>query len=331
MMKRLHHLAMTLFTLSGFLTDVGPWRVQYPDTVCAYRGSSVVLSCNYHYPAMVEVQEVYWCSAKKNKDCRYPPYVYDNTTNQSSEDFKYIGDKKSNCTLLISNVQLNYTGEYKFRFITNKEGGKWTGDPGVILQVTELSVIKSSGSGSLQEGDALNLTCNVSCTHSVPKFIWSKNSKRLNESGPVLHFPALTACDSGTYTCTLNSREASEVLHVEGICWPSWVTVLVIAGGIFVVLAMAILALIYNRRFSAFIRGNADEGVMRRRQNVQVRGVHSEETSPQTHDAPQSTEELLDDVMYATVCIKHTEPTRGPASIDQQEDNSVIYSAVHIS
>ncbi|KAF5898289.1 myeloid cell surface antigen CD33-like isoform X1, partial [Clarias magur] len=63
--------------------------------------------------------------------CTAPPYVYNSSSNTKS-DFEYVGDDKSNCTLLIHNVQFSYSGEYKFRFITNVD--KWTGDPGVTLQ-----------------------------------------------------------------------------------------------------------------------------------------------------------------------------------------------------
>ncbi|KAF5879792.1 myeloid cell surface antigen CD33-like isoform X1, partial [Clarias magur] len=65
--------------------------------------------------------------------CPAPPYVYNSSSNTKS-DFEYVGDDKSNCTLLIHNVQFSYSGEYRFRFITDWIGSKWTGDPGVTLQ-----------------------------------------------------------------------------------------------------------------------------------------------------------------------------------------------------
>ncbi|KAK3541360.1 hypothetical protein QTP86_023091, partial [Hemibagrus guttatus] len=66
--------------------------------------------------------------------CLNPPYVYDSSSNTTS-DFEFTGDDKSDCTLLIHNVQFSYSGVYKFRFITNVTGGKYTGQPGVTLQV----------------------------------------------------------------------------------------------------------------------------------------------------------------------------------------------------
>ncbi|KAK3515328.1 hypothetical protein QTP70_015099 [Hemibagrus guttatus] len=65
--------------------------------------------------------------------CEKPPYVYDSSSNTMS-DFEFTGDDKFSCTLLIHNVQFSYSGEYKFRFITDVD--KWTGHPGVTLQVT---------------------------------------------------------------------------------------------------------------------------------------------------------------------------------------------------
>ncbi|KAK3515327.1 hypothetical protein QTP70_014606 [Hemibagrus guttatus] len=52
-------------------------------------------------------------------------------------DIEFTGDDKSDCTLLIHNVQFSYSGEYKFRFITNVTNGGFTGHPGVTLQVTD--------------------------------------------------------------------------------------------------------------------------------------------------------------------------------------------------
>ncbi|KAF5898297.1 myeloid cell surface antigen CD33-like isoform X1, partial [Clarias magur] len=65
--------------------------------------------------------------------CTDPPYVYNSSSNTKS-DFENGGNTESDCTLLIHNVQFSYSGEYRFRFITNVTGGNWTGDPGVTLQ-----------------------------------------------------------------------------------------------------------------------------------------------------------------------------------------------------
>ncbi|KAI5611868.1 hypothetical protein C0J50_0536, partial [Silurus asotus] len=188
--------------------------VKYTDNqICAVRGFNVSIPCSYSYPTSnpIQVTEKLWCSMNSNTDvCKTSPYVYNSSSNTKS-DFEFTGDDKSDCTLLIHNVQFNYSGEYKFRFITNVTGGMWTGKSGVTLQVTDLkvSLIRLSGNGTFKPGDSLNLTCDVTCTQSSSQFVWSKNNELLPESGAVLYFPALTLRDSGKYTCTWKTSTTS--------------------------------------------------------------------------------------------------------------------------
>ncbi|KAF4076157.1 hypothetical protein AMELA_G00227200 [Ameiurus melas] len=244
------HLVVILLSVSGVLTQVSYWGVKYPDNpICSVRGFSVSIPCSYSYPTSnlsIQVTQMSWCSMNSNTGyCTEPPYVYNSASNTTS-DFEYAGDNKSNCTLLIHNVQFSYSGEYRFMFRTNVSGGRWTGVPGAILQVADLkvSLIRLSGNGTLKQGDSLNLTCDVNCTQSSSPFVWSKNNERLNTSGPVLHFPAVTVRDSGNYTCTweTNMTSGSETisLQVKGSSstsesqWTIWIIVLHLINSIHV-------------------------------------------------------------------------------------------------
>lgn len=55
----------------------------------------------------------------------------------STEDskFQYNGDRNSNCSLRINQVEHEDAGQYAFRFITTIEVGKYTGLPGPMLEV----------------------------------------------------------------------------------------------------------------------------------------------------------------------------------------------------
>ncbi|XP_047664534.1 B-cell receptor CD22-like [Tachysurus fulvidraco] len=216
-------LVLILLVLSGVFTQDSKWDVKYPDKpICAVRGFSVAIKCSYYYPQGHQVKQKLWCSSNLNTYKCEDEYVYNSSLNTKS-DFKFTGDDKSDCTLLIHNVQFSYSGVYRFRFITNVTGGKWTGEPGVTLQVTDLkvSLIRLSGNGTLKQGDSLNLTCDVNCTHTSSQFVWTKNNQRLYTSGPVLHFPALILRDSGNYTCTWGTGDTSGSetisLHVEDL------------------------------------------------------------------------------------------------------------------
>ncbi|KAF5887697.1 myeloid cell surface antigen CD33-like isoform X1, partial [Clarias magur] len=113
----------------------------------------------------------------------------------------------------------------------------------------KVSLIRLSGDGTLKQGDSLNLTCDVNCTHSSSQFVWSKNNEQFNTSGPVLHFPALTVRDSGNYTCTWRTNETSGSktirLQVEG-GWSVGMIVGVTAG-VSVLVSGFLGAVIYSR------------------------------------------------------------------------------------
>ncbi|XP_058232023.1 uncharacterized protein LOC131344082 isoform X2 [Hemibagrus wyckioides] len=312
-MKTLH-LALILLVLSGVLTQDREFGVKYPDKpICAVRGFSVSIPCSYSYPQNHQVEQKLWCSMNSNTDfCYKPPYVYNSSSNTKS-DFEFTGDDKSDCTLLIHNVQFSYSGEYKFRFITNVD--RFTGKPGVTLQVTDLkvSLIRLSGNGTLKQGDSLNLRCDVNCTHTSSQFVWSKNNQPLNTSGPVLHFPALTVRDSGKYTCTweTNVTSGSETisLHVEGDDpdnpehWSIWVIVLVITGVIVVLVIIG--AVIHNRR-----------------------SVHTEQQKKGDSAMDFNVQKNEDDSATYSNVQKNEDDSAIYSNTQQQEEDSAIYANV---
>ncbi|XP_053467205.1 uncharacterized protein LOC128599535 isoform X2 [Ictalurus furcatus] len=308
----------------------GGWGVNYTTPICAVRGFSVSVPCSYSYPQQkYQVTQKLWCSMNSNTErCIAPPYVY-NSSSITKSDFEYAGDNKSDCTLLIHNVQFSYSGEYKFRFITNVSGDMWTGVPGQVLQVADLkvSLIRLSGNGTLKQGDSLNLTCDVNCTQSSSQFVWSKNNERLNTSGPVLHFPAVTVRDSGNYTCTwktsMTSGSETISLLVEGENpdhLPNWIIAVVTSGVIFIILVL-LGAAIWNRRR----KPDAPED--------NSRNAGEQAQSPQVKQLPLPNEEVPQqgEVIYASVCIKVNNLTNGRVHTEQKnEDISVIYSTVTI-
>uniref|UniRef100_A0A3B1JYE1 Sc:d156 n=1 Tax=Astyanax mexicanus TaxID=7994 RepID=A0A3B1JYE1_ASTMX len=305
-METLYFLVLIVINLNGFQSDSSGWGVNYTGSICAVRGSNVRIPCTYFYPSSHKVETVRWCSMNSNKEkCADPPYVYNNSSNSASEEFQYVGDKQSNCTLLISNVQFSHSAEYRFRFITNEKVGRWTGDPGVTLQVGDLQLTGPPENETLKKGDAVNLTCAVNCSLSSPQFVWFKDNQRLPSSDPVLHLPALTVEDSGNYSCALKTDEAvrSEMfrIHFKGVCPSGLVTSLVIVVGIVVIIALIFLAVVYNRRKKEKA-GEESDGEKGRKTQIGESG-HGEQTDPQTNQVTQSAEVLQqeDEQTYASV------------------------------
>ncbi|XP_056114394.1 uncharacterized protein LOC130090812 [Rhinichthys klamathensis goyatoka] len=206
----------------------------YPPPICAVRGSNVTIACSFTYPPG-QVARVLWCSKRSNHDvCKNMPYVYDSGANNNQSNFQYIGDKTSNCSLLISNITQTYSGEYKFRFITNSPGGKWTGDPGVEISAHDLRVLmtRSRDNGSIIVGDSLSLTCTLDCSN-LDEVQWFKNEEPMTHSEPILTFSSVTTEDSGNYSCSLRNFKTTVSeefrIYIEDVAVSPTVLIIVVS------------------------------------------------------------------------------------------------------
>ncbi|XP_059423170.1 uncharacterized protein LOC132157941 [Carassius carassius] len=227
-------LQIILLLLPGVVSD--KWSVGYPPPICAARGSNVTINCTFIYPHEYTVTQVKWCSMRSNFDkCHNPPSVYDSEANSNQRNFQYIGNKTSDCSLLISNINQAHSGVYKFRFITDKTDGHWTGDPGVDISVHDLSVSmwRSREHGSTIPGDSLSLTCTLNCSGSLAEVQWFKNGDPIQQSDPVLTFSRITAKDSGNYSCSLRNFKTTVseefTIYIEDVAWCPTVLIIVVS------------------------------------------------------------------------------------------------------
>uniref|UniRef100_A0A669EDJ7 B-cell receptor CD22 n=1 Tax=Oreochromis niloticus TaxID=8128 RepID=A0A669EDJ7_ORENI len=110
---------------------------------------------------------------------------------KSDSDYTGRVEYRSNqkdCTLRITELRESDSAVYKFRFITNQQGGSYTGSPGVTLIVTDLQVqVITSQHG--QDGTLVQLKCHSSCLHDRPSYVWMKNGQvTLRETSSTLRY-----------------------------------------------------------------------------------------------------------------------------------------------
>ncbi|XP_026083894.1 uncharacterized protein LOC113059551 isoform X2 [Carassius auratus] len=255
-------LQIFLLLLPGVLSN--DWSVSYVSLsrVCAARGSNVSINCRYEYPDDQQVQRVRWCSVSSNNgNCANEPNVYDSEFNNNQKNFQYIGDKTSNCSLLISNIDQTYSGEYKFRFITDRD--EWTGEPGVNILVDDLrvSMSRSRENGSTIVGDSLNLTCTLSCSGNLADVQWFKNRDLIRHSEPVLTFTRVTAEDSGNYSCSLRNYKTTVseeiTIYIEDVVASP--TVLIIVVFLFSLVFITAAVILMRRRKAIMKEKQAEE------------------------------------------------------------------------
>uniref|UniRef100_A0AAQ4QRL5 Ig-like domain-containing protein n=1 Tax=Gasterosteus aculeatus aculeatus TaxID=481459 RepID=A0AAQ4QRL5_GASAC len=171
------------------------WRVNYPQTdVCALKGSEVYITCDITHPPGIDhsdIKDRFWFTKEKDGE------PVDLTT-----DSEYSGRVKhkcysytKTCYLAITDLRESDSAEYKFTFMTNEPGEKYTGSPGVTLSVTGLQVqVRRLNSTWLE------LMCHSSCVlPDHPEYDWYKNEKYIKTGSSLL----VSSGSADRYSCYL--------------------------------------------------------------------------------------------------------------------------------
>nr|XP_021333821.1 sialoadhesin-like [Danio rerio] len=183
-----------IFLLIIHRVSAASWGVKYSTLkICALQNSTITISCTFTYPTTVhQIMKVFW-----TKDVNgFPDLSVDP---EYSQRLQYLGDKQQICTVRLSHVTKKDEHQYYFRFITDQNGGKWTGTPGVRLSVTDLQLESPE---RVTEGDSVRLTCKSSCKLTdTPTFIWYRNSHTLTNIGDELNISSVSRTEAGHYSC----------------------------------------------------------------------------------------------------------------------------------
>ncbi|KAG7514858.1 B-cell receptor CD22-like [Solea senegalensis] len=187
------------------------WRrkgydVKYTSTeICGFRGSTVDISCTYTYPHRVhnqdtKIQESFWFIKESDADLKSDP--------DYSGRVEYLCDN-NRCTLTIKDLRESDAALYKFRFITNQPGGRFTGLPGVTLSVTDPQLqinVRSLAHYSPWK----ELTCHSSC--QLPdylSYVWYNNGQEVGGKTKYLLLRVFSPTDS--YHCEHGSIRSPPV------------------------------------------------------------------------------------------------------------------------
>ncbi|XP_064815759.1 sialoadhesin-like isoform X3 [Oncorhynchus masou masou] len=198
-------LVVFLWSVTVVLGQDG-WSVTYTtQSICTLKGSTVELTCSYTYPRG-KVTTTLWFT---KMEAGIEPEDLGQDTEYSGR-LEYHGDKKKDCTLRITDLRERDSATYKFRFLTDQEGGKYSGSPGVSLSVTGLQVKVTGGHQDK------TLTCSTTCTLTDnPIYIWYKNGQHLDESTSPQYKDPVSSNYEDSYSCAVKGHED---LHSPAVC-----------------------------------------------------------------------------------------------------------------
>ncbi|XP_047659472.1 Fc receptor-like protein 2 isoform X2 [Tachysurus fulvidraco] len=181
------------------------WSVKYSQlNLCALKGSTVIMDVTYTHPPRLIVTQRFWfinpAQGKEPNDlCNEPGY---------SGRVTYLTDVQNHFPLSLSDVKKTDEQKYCFRIITNTEGQRYLGYPGVTLSVTDLDL--QIAPAEVTEGQSVVLTCKTTCSLTDPTFIWYKNSRDLttntNKNNEV-RLQSVSSEDAGSYSCAVRGYE----------------------------------------------------------------------------------------------------------------------------
>uniref|UniRef100_A0AAQ4RZH6 Ig-like domain-containing protein n=1 Tax=Gasterosteus aculeatus aculeatus TaxID=481459 RepID=A0AAQ4RZH6_GASAC len=171
------------------------WRVNYRQTdVCALKGSRVDISCDITHPPGIDPSDIkdrFWFTKEKDGE---PVNLRTDSEYSGRVTYRCYSNSKS-CYLTITDVRESDSAEYKFRFMTNKPGEKYTGSPGVTLSVAGFQVQV----GRLNS-TRLELTCHSSCVLSDrAEYVWYKNEENIKRGSSL----PVSSGSTDKYSCYL--------------------------------------------------------------------------------------------------------------------------------
>ncbi|XP_076135625.1 B-cell receptor CD22-like [Alosa pseudoharengus] len=188
------------------MLSVSGWSVtSTPQSFCVLKGSSVELHSYYTYPCDHAVTKAFWFTTWVDGEENPQDLILDKHYQGRAI---YTENNNNSHTLRIGNLTTRDSKSYRFRFITDKVGGRYAGE-NVELAVTELQVLVNPA--TVKEGDKVTLTCNTTCSLSNnPTYIWYRNSQSVNDLHTAdnrLDIHSARPEDAGNYSCAVKGHE----------------------------------------------------------------------------------------------------------------------------
>ncbi|KAK2907076.1 hypothetical protein Q8A67_006061 [Cirrhinus molitorella] len=295
------------------LSKSGCWDVTYSSRrVCALVGSTVDISCTYSHPSGHTVKKTFWYYVR-------PGNIKDlQKEQQFAGRVEYVGNK-----LRIKELKISDSGEYRFRIITDKTNGLYSGSPGVILTVTGTQM-KSSPAAVSGKKEVI-LSCSTKCTLNDKRtYIWYKNKRQVTDGFTKvnkLYLDSVSNEELQQYSCAVGDPEIQTPQSSTALLS----TVIILS--VFLILAL-IGVLWYRRR-----KNNSSQQHEENKESVESgSAMLYDNAAALSTVGTQQVCMKQQDVHYSTINFKQSDTNKKLApTVVQSTSNDVHYATVKFS
>uniref|UniRef100_A0A3B3CC84 Ig-like domain-containing protein n=1 Tax=Oryzias melastigma TaxID=30732 RepID=A0A3B3CC84_ORYME len=177
------------------------WTVNcFPKRICALKGSSLNISCEYSHPQHQQLIMKRWFKINRNINQKGEEII------EKKNKVKFY-DSPNKHNLRFEKLSKSDSGEYVFEIGENSNDLKESTFPEVTLIVTDLRV-EIRPSSEVTEGQKVTLTCSTSCPLTPnSNFHWYLNHQPLKGENKHLVIDAVTSQDAGNYSCVVKTKE----------------------------------------------------------------------------------------------------------------------------
>ncbi|XP_041728579.1 sialic acid-binding Ig-like lectin 10 [Coregonus clupeaformis] len=215
-----------------------PWTITFsPAEITAEKGLCAVISCTFSHAENFNPTAAIWFKCPENGKCDQDEniIIHSETPSKAQEGYRKRVSlletdlTKKNCSVIISNIRKNDSGEYQFRLLS-----AYTYSKKVKITVRALTQKPSVLTPPLTEGEPATLTCTapVICSGTPPNITWTwrgtgDNNIELRDSTTIQkredltsvttsHFSTLTFTPSAEHhkmmvTCQVTQKK----FHIE--------------------------------------------------------------------------------------------------------------------
>ncbi|XP_066573969.1 myeloid cell surface antigen CD33-like [Amia ocellicauda] len=326
-----------IFCVTGTQSETTGWPINLPQKLTAEEGLCVIIPCNFSNPEN-KLQPPFTGIWLKTEQTPPKSVFHSSGPSKVSEEYRgrvaLLGNLTENqCTVIISDLRKSDGGTYQFRVEANGQNYTYKKKVHIIINDSQRKPSVSHSPETVNEGEALTLTCNFYCNPPSTVF-WIKagraqsiiNKEKVTE---LKHTINVTHTDAANNTVNASIMVSVHYHWLLLLTHPNTIIGFIsgVSAAAFVVFIWCCIAGICKRRKKPKLKQEpADQKLHHTLEMVtSIQQVQQDEQTPLQEDKPVAGEEPLEvnageekDMPYASIDFARLPGKSSPAETEAE-------------